>query len=145
MAGFTTLPAPMAPPWDCSANPEARRKARQWMNLSPNLRSKAKNRMLAFLKTIFRGRTAAPQGAEGLAIPRTVYTPGNTGFARRAKPSATPRPPAVPLAEPNHAPQESDANGAVGSDVDISLQAVLKGLPHDLQDRVRDLDIRGAT
>jgi predicted regulator of Ras-like GTPase activity (Roadblock/LC7/MglB family) len=101
--------------------------------------------MLAFLKTIFRGRTAAPQGAAGLAIPRTVYTPGNTGFARRAAPRASARPASAPVPEPVPATPESDTNGAVGSDIDIPLQSVLRGLPHDLQDRVRDLDIRGAT
>src|SRR5437899_7615954 len=136
MAGFTTLRGPMAPHWACSANPEARGKARLWMNLSPNLRSTAeKNRMLAFLKTIFRGRTAAPQGAGGLAIPRTVYTADNRpGPARRATPlpRGAPKPAPAPVPDPIAAPTESDTNGGVGSDVDIPLQSVLKGLPQDL-------------
>jgi predicted regulator of Ras-like GTPase activity (Roadblock/LC7/MglB family) len=104
--------------------------------------------MIAFLKAIFRGR-AAPQSAGGLAIPRTVYTPGNRPVPtpRRAPtPRATPKPAPAPAPESiSPAATEPDSNGAVGSDVDISLQSVLKGLPNDLKDRVRDLDIRGAT
>jgi Uncharacterized distant relative of homeotic protein bithoraxoid len=104
--------------------------------------------MLAFLKSIFRGRNAAPQGAAGLAIPRTVYTAKNrTAPVRRTTPAprATPQPVFAPAPEPSPGASESDTNGAAGSDVDISLQSVLRGLPKDLQDRVRDLDIRGAT
>jgi predicted regulator of Ras-like GTPase activity (Roadblock/LC7/MglB family) len=101
-------------------------------------------RMLAFLKTLFRGRATAPESGGGLAMPRTVYTaaaPQRT-HARRAVPKPVAAP--VPVAETNPVP-ELDSNGASGSDVDISLQSVLKGLPDDLKDRVRDLDIRGAT
>jgi hypothetical protein len=99
--------------------------------------------MLAFLKTLFRGRATAPESG-GLAIPRTVYTAASPqrAQARRAitKPVAAP----VPVAETTPAP-EADSNGDLGSDIDIPLQSVLKGLPNDLKDRVRDLDIRGAT
>jgi len=105
--------------------------------------------MIAFLKAIFRGRAAAPQSAGGLAIPRTVYTPGNRPVPtppRAPTPRATPKPAPAPAPEAiSPAAAEPDSNGAIGSDVDISLQSVLKGLPNDLKDRVRDLDIRGAT
>src|SRR6266567_1011925 len=55
---------------------------------------------------------------------------------------AIPAPVPVPETTP---PPEPDSNGDAGSDVDIPLHSVLKGLPNDLKDRVRDLDIRGAT
>ena len=105
--------------------------------------------MLAFLKTLFRGRATAPQRGGGLAIPRTVYTPGGRpapSSPRAQAPRATPKPVSapVPAFEPTPTP-EADSNGDVGSDVDIPLQSVLKGLPNELKDRVRDLDIRGAT
>ncbi len=102
--------------------------------------------MLAFLKTLFRGRAAASQSGGGLAIPRTVYTPGAKPAPppRRAQaPRATPKAVTAPAPERTAAP-EPDSND-FGSDVDIPLQSVLKGLPNDLKDRVRDLDIRGAT
>jgi predicted regulator of Ras-like GTPase activity (Roadblock/LC7/MglB family) len=115
----------------------------------PNLPNTAETiQMLAFLKTLFRGRAAAPRSGGGLAIPRTVYTPsGNTAHTRRvATPRATPKPAAAPVPVPETAPaSEHDSNSDAGSDVDIPLQSVLRGLPNDLKDRVRDLDIRGAT
>src|SRR5260370_15790924 len=104
--------------------------------------------MLAFLKTIFRGRTAAPQGAAGLAIPRTVYTANSRPApARRLAPTPRARPAPPPPPEPTPAAPEpvTDSNDDFGSDVDIPLHSVLRGLPDDLKDRVRDLDIRGAT
>jgi len=105
--------------------------------------------MLAFLKTLFRGRATAPQNGGGLAIPRTVYTPGGkpASSSRRVQTArATPRQVTVPIAAPETTPTpEPDSNGDVGGDVDIPLQSVLKGLPSELKDRVRDLDIRGAT
>src|SRR5262249_6504933 len=79
----------------------------------------------------------------GLAMPRTVYTAGNRPVSAR-QPAQTPR--RIPKAAPAAVPEaESDSNGSIASDVDISLQSVLKGLPHDLKDRLPDLDIRGAT
>jgi predicted regulator of Ras-like GTPase activity (Roadblock/LC7/MglB family) len=103
--------------------------------------------MLAFLKSLFRGRATAPENGGGLAIPRTVYTPsGDTAhISRRAQARrAIPKPVAAPVPVPETTP-EPDSNGDAGSDVDIPLQSVLKGLPNDLKERVRDLDIRGAT
>jgi predicted regulator of Ras-like GTPase activity (Roadblock/LC7/MglB family) len=100
--------------------------------------------MLAFLKTIFRGRAAAPESAGGLAIPRTVYTAG-AGSARSSRGAQPGRAIAKPAPAPTPEPVAPDSNSALGSDVDISLQSVLRGLPNDLKDRVRDLDIRGAT
>jgi predicted regulator of Ras-like GTPase activity (Roadblock/LC7/MglB family) len=119
------------------------------MNLLPNLRNRVETiRMFAFLKTIFRGRTAARQSAGGLAIPRTVYTPGDRPASPRRRvqtPRATPKPAPAPVPEATSPVPETSSNDALGSDVDIPLQSVLKGLPDDLKDRVRDLDIRGAT
>ena len=84
----------------------------------------------------------------GLAIPRTVYTPPSRSEPAR-KPAQTPRsapkPPTPPAPEPVSTAPASEPNDASGSDIDISLQSVLNGLPADLKDRVRDLDIRGAT
>ena len=106
--------------------------------------------MLAFLKSIFGGRSAAPQGNVGLAIPRTVYTPqpqSGTSHRSRTKAGRTAQK-AAPTPEPEPAPTPApaqDSDNSAGSDIDISLQAVLRGLPADIKDRVIDLDIRGAT
>lgn len=103
--------------------------------------------MFAFLKTILGGRKAAPQQAAGLATSRTVYTPPTRPEpARPAAPASRPQqkravaPAPQPVPVPAH-----DAHDVNGSDVDIPLSSVLRGLPPDLKDRVRDLDIRGAT
>src|ERR1041385_7467061 len=104
--------------------------------------------MLGFLKTIFGGRTAAPRGTVGLAIPRTVYSPPEHSEPARnpAKTASTAPKPPPPAPVPEPVPALACASSdPVGSDVDISLQSVLNGLPVDLKDRVRDLDIRGAT
>ena len=105
--------------------------------------------MFAFLKTIFGSRTAAPQQAAGLAMPRTVYTAeARPAPARRPAPAATPRAqrkPATAAPRPLPAVAAPEADVSYGSDVDIPLSSVLRGLPPDLKERVRDLDIRGAT
>ncbi len=103
--------------------------------------------MFAFLKTILGGRKAAPQQAAGLATPRTAYTPPTRpGPARPAAPPPRPQPKraVAPVPQPVPVPAH-DAPDVSGSDVDIPLSSVLRGLPPDLKDRVRDLDIRGAT
>lgn len=105
--------------------------------------------MLAFLKTIFGGRTAAPRGNVGLAIPRTVYTPQPRSTSHRSSKTPAQRPAQKPAPAPEPVPPAPapvpESDSATGSDIDISLQSVLAGLPADLKDRVRDLDIRGAT
>src|SRR5256885_8808861 len=51
----------------------------------------------------------------------------------------------LPTAKPAPAAAADEAEVAYGSDIDLPLSSVLKGLPPDLKERLRDLDIRGAT